>query len=455
MSSRIPSRLVICVGTYEGVLAGWESSSAASDDDGGLKLTFATPVHEGSVRSLCLACSNDITSDFPGTLVSCGYDEMLKTHDWKKHINSSGEVRTPADFGTPTCSSFAPPNEAPSTHCMLGFSNGKIVLYKKRDWSVQHVLAGHEGGVASLAVHPTGKMALTGGQSDGKLKLWDLTKGRLAYVSKIPPSSMHQSQTRYDAVNSLVWSKDGSMYGFAHGQHITVRDVASGKELLDVDVPGRVNQITIMSGAEGTFAAAACNDGSLPVLAVQDVDHGEKDTRRAIMAIEPIDDPVAGEERFKCIQSVEGYLVVTANSAGVVSLMNLDGAVRMILTDQEDQDDGPETDPPDDDNASESGEEELAVDIIASVQLGTGARITCLTTWCQPTIQGEAKVDDFDEDIKAPLDERVENEEGVVEAQTETKGTKRKSADVAMDSDMVTKARELVRQAKKLKKTKR
>jgi hypothetical protein len=42
---------------------------------------------------------------------------------------------------------------------------------KKNDWAVEHVLAGHAGGIARLAVvHPSGKLALTGGHADGKLK---------------------------------------------------------------------------------------------------------------------------------------------------------------------------------------------------------------------------------------------------------------------------------------------
>lgn len=165
MPSSNPS-LVIVAGTYDGVLAGWETQ-----DRGGrsLELTFATPIHQGSIRSLSLAAPS--SPDKPGTILSCGYDEELKTHDWSKKLHSSGQVRTPADFGTPTCSAFAPPTTAPSTHCMLGFSGGKIVVYKKRDWSIQHVLEGHKGGVASVAVHPTGRIALTGGMIDGTLKL--------------------------------------------------------------------------------------------------------------------------------------------------------------------------------------------------------------------------------------------------------------------------------------------
>ena len=295
MPSLKSSGLVIAAGTYDGVLAGWELKKK------GLELTFATAVHTGSIRSLSIAASPK--GGEPGSLLSCGYDETLRTHDWHKRLTCSGEVRTPADFGTPTCSAFAPP-EKHSTHCIMGFSNGKIVIYKKRDWSVQHVLAGHEGGVGSISVHPSGKLALSGGASDGKLKLWDLTKGRLAFVNKTDPASTRGGRTRYDPIDSLVWSNDGNFYALAHGTRITVREVATGKELLDVNLPSRVNQVTLMTGDEGVFVAAACNDGSLPVLAVEDSDD---ENRRAIMAIEPVESHLAREERFKCIQSAMGY----------------------------------------------------------------------------------------------------------------------------------------------------
>lgn len=338
MTSIFSSGLVVAAGTYDGVLAGWEfteetKSNASKAHARPLNLTFATGVHEGSIRSLCIA--GNVESDEPGALLSCGYDETLKTHDWTKRQTSSGEIKTPAGFGTPICSAFAPP-DGHSTHCVVGFSGeGKICIYKKRDWSIQHVLAGHDGGLGALAVHPTGKLALSGGVTDGKLKLWDLTKGRLSFVNKLKPVSTRTGRPRYDPITSVIWSKGGDYYAFSHDIHITVREVATGKVLLDVELPSRVNQIALMSGSEGLFVAAACNDGSLPVLAVED---NEDESRKAIMAIEPVDSHLAREERFKCIQSVRDYYIVTANSAGVVSLMNLQGAVDMMMTESEEFD---------------------------------------------------------------------------------------------------------------------
>lgn len=106
----------------------------------------------------------------------------MRTHDFAKPLTGSGEIRTPIDLGTPVCVGFAPPwnlrrtDEAPrshTTHCLAGFASDRLGIYKKRDWTGQLMLQGHDEGVASLAVHPTGSMALSGGLTDGKLKLWD------------------------------------------------------------------------------------------------------------------------------------------------------------------------------------------------------------------------------------------------------------------------------------------
>jgi len=446
MASIYSSGLVIAAGTYDGVLAGWEfaeqiKSSTSMTNVRPLTLSFATAVHEGSVRSLCMA--GNANENEPGALLSCGYDETLKTHDWNKRQTSSGEVRTPAGFGTPICSAFAPPT-GHSTHCVVGFSSdGKICIYKKRDWSVQHVLAGHNGGIGTLAVHPTGKLALSGGVTDGKLKLWDLTKGRLSFVNKINPVSTIGGRARYDPITSVIWSEGGDFYAFSHGSHITVRDVATGKSLLDVEMPSRVNQVALVSGPEGLFVAAACNDGSLPVLAVEE---NEEESRKAIMAIEPVDSHLAREERFKCIQSVRDYYVVTANSAGVVSLMNLQGAINMMMSGSEEENENSLSDDDEsEEQESDGGDDtELAVDIVESVRLGTGARITCLAAWCKTK---EIQIKEAEE--QEVIDKiKKENEPAVKQSAYKRKFSK---ADEFMDADAVKKARSLVKKAKKLK----
>ncbi len=201
--------------------------------------------------------------------------------------------------------------------------------------------------------------------------------------------------------------------------------------------------VTFVGGHEGMFLAAACNDGGFPLLEVgqlfddessdeDDEDDEEEDddeeeangdgvrrkkpaTRRAIIAIEPVEGVVAGDERFMCIHSIEGgsgFLVVTANSGGVVSIMDLEGAVRMMLSpdiyeddeddqDEDDDDDGDgrskssltrnggkddddqSTDSSSDNDDQDEDEEEVeaAVKILDSILVGSGARITDLAVW--------------------------------------------------------------------------
>jgi hypothetical protein len=536
------AQVVVVAGTYDGVLAGWEHNGDRESDDSAddrvqLKIRFASPIHNGSVRCLALNTTRSPQSSgsrdekkkkkatgfvggmSPGMLVSVGFDDVIKLHDFRRHQTSRGEVRTPSEWGTPAVAALAPPICA--THCLVGFVTGKILIYSTKDWSVQHVLSGHSStssssasisstcGVASLSVHPSGKLALSGGLNDGKLMLWDLTKGRLAHVNKVDAttrSTSSSSKRLHEPIACIVWGTYGGapgggreMYGYCYGCHITVRDVATGRELLDVELPSRVHQICFLGGSrdsdedgggvhDGTaFVAAACDDGSLPVLAVEELD-GRGRVRRAVMAIEPVipnnDDHEggdgrhsAGEERFKCIQAVSPTHVVTANSAGVVSLMDLSGAIRMLLEpseeDEDNSDDGHDEGSGDSSDASADGDhatnddgededdtdddEELAVDILDSVQLGSGARITCLAAWATHLGPDSSLVEDGEdkaqvEQSKTKADDK--REEGSREHSHES-DPKRKRGEVELDEAALEKARKLVSKAKKIQKKKK
>ena len=547
-------KVLIAVGTYDGGVASYEMDLDVSEHttsasiNAKLQMIFASPVHQGSVRSLMAAATNSNTSNNnsnnkitdnqskrskssrnehdstvkptssttasspPFILVSSGYDEMIKIHDYRKHTTCNGEIRLPTQYGTPNCSSFAPPyNNSPngsnsSTHCLIGFvggienttdvtagktlsasvggSGGSLVIYKKRDWSVQHVLRGHEGGgIGSVAVHPSGKLALSGGMNDGKIKVWDLQRGRLAYTNSIQPkkvlqfkSSSSSSKKEYDAIVCIVWANNGECYGYCYGNHITVQHVSTGRDLLDVELPSKVNQICFINGTEGTFVAAACNDGSLPVLAIESIASAssskpDDQERRAIMAIEPVDGPIAREERFKCIQSIYGYYVATANSAGVVSVMNLGGAVNMITSpsnttieddgdDDRDEDDEEDIDDNEDDDDDES-EQELAVDIIDSVQIGNGARITCLVAWTTPLPDVTSNTGDeplhfenIDGEMNDSIEDHYSNEKNHNKKKRALVQDNRNTNIVELDPDTLSKARALVSQAKKIQRKK-
>jgi len=511
----LPHRLVIVAGTYDGVVAGWDtkghvgkfdddeekstkpkknqdlldmlqSASRVTDDTSYLKMNFAMAVHDGSVRCLSIASSaqqsgpggklDETSNPTPGALLSAGFDESLAIFSLVKRVQS-GELKTPSNLGTPTCSDFAPPYTNSPTHALIGLSSGKIVIYRRKDWSVEHVLPGHdEKGVTCISVHPSGKMALSGGR-DGKICLWDLMRGRLAFVNKIPSNQRGRKCT----VNHIVWSDDGNRYAYCtHEGNITAREMESGQDLLDITLPsaGRANQICFIGGDEGLFLAAACNNGGLPVFAVGSIDENEEEegTRRALMAIEPVEGVAsAREDRLKCIRSVKGgsdYFVVTANSGGVISVIDLEGAARMMLSDPNEESDnesqhsGGDSDRSDD-SADDEDDEEFAAEILESVRIGSGARVTSIAVWSAYDRNKDVDTDVFEEEIDIKEDEEEtsdseESNEHPKERQQPSKKRKNitttvslgREGEIEMDSKSLEKARALVSKAKKRQKRK-
>merc|ERR1712157_285602 len=113
--------------------------------------------------------------------------------------------------------------------------------------------------------------------------------------------------------------------------------------------------------------------------------------------------------------------------AGVVSLMNLQGAIDMMMSESEQLDERTSLgdDASEEQNGDDKEETELAVDI---VQLGTGARITCLAAWCK-------KQEAINQTI---MENKPTFKESIYKRKLESK------ADEYMTADAVKKARSLV-----------
>lgn len=62
------------------------------------------------------------------------------------------------------------------SHLLSASEDGTLCLFRSRDWAVLRALKGHKGPVNCVAVHPSGKVALSVGK-DRTLRMWDLMRG--------------------------------------------------------------------------------------------------------------------------------------------------------------------------------------------------------------------------------------------------------------------------------------
>lgn len=78
-------------------------------------------------------------------------------------------------------------------------------------------LKGHKGRVNSVAVHPSGKVALSVGK-DRTLRMWDLMRGKGSASTKLGKGTSHRTcfgrgmLTWYTEAEVVRWSTDGSLF---------------------------------------------------------------------------------------------------------------------------------------------------------------------------------------------------------------------------------------------------
>src|ERR1700722_16969431 len=70
------------------------------------------------------------------------------------------------------------------SHLLSASEDGTLCLFRARDWVVLRSLKGHKGRVNCVAVHPSGKVALSVG-NDKTLRMWDLMRGRSSASTKL------------------------------------------------------------------------------------------------------------------------------------------------------------------------------------------------------------------------------------------------------------------------------
>ncbi|KAF3901451.1 hypothetical protein ABW21_db0205269 [Orbilia brochopaga] len=181
----------IVAGSYDRVLHGLRATVA------GEKCTF-TPLflftaHASSIR--CLAVSPAESGSATGKRVLATSSPDTKINLYHLHTRSHLGTLAPPSASPTTSLSF------PSKSTLISTDEaGYIHIFRTRDWSLltsMHCPApkprpgavphsGIGGGVSDLAVHPSGKLALSVSRNERAVRMWNLMTGRKAGVLSFP-----------------------------------------------------------------------------------------------------------------------------------------------------------------------------------------------------------------------------------------------------------------------------
>lgn len=280
--------LQIVAGSYEHKIFGFDCLAETDDDSMSLALTpvFAYAPHAGCVKSVAMSGNGQL-------LASGSTDEHIKLYNLKTRrelgdlIQHDGAITTLDFFG--------------KTHLMSGAADGMLAIWRTKDWECLKVMRGHKGEVHDVAIHPTGRLALSVGK-DKSLRLWNLLKGRSAYIKNI-----HIEGTK------VVWSHTGVNYAVAADKQFMVYNLESGKQMVEVKSPsGYANDISFVGD---DMIVSGFDDGTARVYGVE--------TGKQVHVIQ------AHEKRVKALQVVpsplanDTYLLVTACTDGSLRVWDL------------------------------------------------------------------------------------------------------------------------------------
>ncbi|GLB41620.1 putative WD domain, G-beta repeat [Lyophyllum shimeji] len=276
---RLPTSFKIVAGSYEKLLYGLEGSISASHSSSSdpsaeeeaetatetapspytitLKPIFIFPAHVSCIKAVAAS------PDGGKWLATGSADEIIKVWDLRRRKEIGGLMH---HEGSVTHLHF------PSrSHLLSASEDGTLCLFRARDWSVLRALRGHKGRVNAVAVHPSGKVALSVGR-DKTLRMWDLMRGKGCASTKLGKEG-----------EIVRWSTDGSLFAVQAGSTIDV--YTTNMDLVHtIQHPSRLHDVHFCKRVEGDgeLLLAAAEDKHLSVYDISP-DPSKKPTIVALM----------------------------------------------------------------------------------------------------------------------------------------------------------------------------
>ncbi|KAG5350265.1 p21-activated protein kinase-interacting protein 1-like [Termitomyces sp. T112] len=377
----LPRSFKIVAGSYEKLLYGLEGTVSLSSSSSSPEYTFTLdpififPAHVSCIKAVA-------ASPEGGKWLATGSaDEIVKVWDLRRRKEIGGLMH---HEGSITHLVF------PSrSHLLSASEDGTLCLFRARDWSVLRALKGHKGRVNCVAVHPTGKVALSVGK-DKALRMWDLMRGRGSASTKLGKEG-----------EIVRWSTDGSLFAVQTGSTIDLY-TTSMEILHTINHPSRLHDLRFCKRVvgDGELLLATAED---KLVSVYDVSSDPQKAPKIIAAM------TGHTNRVKAVQTLDITLpcppspsadtsqrkattiACTVSSDGFINVYDL----AMVP-------------------ASDEGQEKVDIAPVAAYDT-KGTRLTCLTIADGDMVSGEAKAGEKRKEREGEEEEDESEEEGVEE----------------------------------------
>ncbi|KAL4122572.1 hypothetical protein QTP88_014878 [Uroleucon formosanum] len=282
----------IILGSYESFVIGVKCRfKSQNSKELELVQSFNDHVHQASIRSV--SCSSKY-------MVSSSTDETIEVYNMVRRCHVHTILQ---HSGTVTSLSFTPDE----SHLISTSDDGSIAMFETGTWKLKKLWdKAHKGSAVSfLAVHPSGKLALSVGK-DKTLRTWNLVKGRPAYTTN------QSSMSAYYFFDNIIWSPTGQYYGLPLNTKLMIFNVETAGIAITIEDSNKIHGVTFI--AEHLVCYGSEN-GSLHCYDIIN--------KKNIWEIK------IGDTRVKCLVKVENRLV-TALSDGHVTVWELNDSKKPV-----------------------------------------------------------------------------------------------------------------------------
>ncbi|XP_061358161.1 uncharacterized protein LOC133302409 isoform X2 [Gastrolobium bilobum] len=285
------TRMSLVAGSYERFIWGFTLNPKTQT----LTPLFTYPSHLSLIKTVAVSGS---------VVASGGADDTIHLYNLSA-ASSLGSLNHHSATVT-ALSFYAPPNLPYPRNLISAAADGSLCLYDADGFVHLKTLTVHRKAVNDLALHPSGKLALTVGR-DECLAMVNLVRGRRSFCCRLDKEA---SLVRFDAGG-------GDNFFMATEEKVSVHNAEDARLLFELECPNRVlcaapakNGLLYTGGEDRNITAWDINSGKVAYC----IEEAHTARVKGIVVLTDSDGATGGDDP---------YLVASASSDGIIRVWDV------------------------------------------------------------------------------------------------------------------------------------